>query len=312
MTVICPKCKTKLSLSDDKLKPEGTRFKCIRCGAVLVLKGKGRRREEEAGGAVLPREEVNAPLGGEETNEIPGTKQRQSDASPMQTYREDLAPKDFVGQADQIAPLKKEEPLLSLKNKIGGYETDKVSSEAGEKTKKGISRKTIAAGSAAGLLILVLVWVFLFRSTETAPNKQPAQVQPAGQAASELPAGAPPQGSPAVPSAAPQPAVQTEEMSSSTPEEKAIEMVKRSDALLKMTTVDSIVSKWTQDNTGKYKLIGWQAKKIDEQKYIVSYTALDGSTPKGFYFVADLQSGGVEDLAHNPELQKKYDVQYAH
>jgi hypothetical protein len=88
-------------------------------------------------------------------------------------------------------------------------------------------------------------------------------------------------------------------------------MVKRSDVLLKMTPVGAIVEKWAQDNAGKYKFEGWKVKKIDEQQYLVSYTAFEGNTPKGFYFVADLQNGTVEDLAHNPELQKKYNIQYA-
>ncbi|MDA8104624.1 MAG: hypothetical protein M0Z71_04525, partial [Nitrospiraceae bacterium] len=148
---------------------------------------------------------------------------------------------------------------------------------------------------------------------ETATERQPASVPPAVQGASQPPVPAPSQESqPAItPAAPPQATVPEGEMASSTPEEKAVGMVKGSDALLKMTSVDSIVNKWTQDNAGKYKVVGWQATKIDDQQYLVSYTALDGSTPKGFYFVADLQSGVVEDLAHNPELQKKYNIQYA-
>ncbi|MDA8079229.1 MAG: hypothetical protein M0Z79_09875 [Nitrospiraceae bacterium] len=92
--------------------------------------------------------------------------------------------------------------------------------------------------------------------------------------------------------------------------ERAIEMVKHSEALMKMTTVESIVKKWTEENAGKYKIVGWQAKKVDDRKYFISYTAMDGDMPKGFYFDLDAQTGVVQDLAHNPELQKKYNIQY--
>ncbi len=88
-------------------------------------------------------------------------------------------------------------------------------------------------------------------------------------------------------------------------------MVKNSDALLKNTPVELIVKKWTEENSGKYKIVGWQAKKVDEQNYLVSYTALEGSAVKGFYFTIDAQSRKVQDLARNPELQKKYNIQYS-
>ncbi len=88
-------------------------------------------------------------------------------------------------------------------------------------------------------------------------------------------------------------------------------MVKKSDALLKNTPVELIVQKWTNENSGKFKMVGWQAKKVDEQNYLVSYTALEGSAVKGFYFNVDAQNRVVQDLARNPDLQKKYNIQYS-
>lgn len=38
MIVGCPKCKTKLKVADEKLTPEGTRFKCPKCSTVLLVK----------------------------------------------------------------------------------------------------------------------------------------------------------------------------------------------------------------------------------------------------------------------------------
>ena len=35
MVISCPKCKTKLKISDEKIKPEGTRFRCPKCAAAF-------------------------------------------------------------------------------------------------------------------------------------------------------------------------------------------------------------------------------------------------------------------------------------
>lgn len=38
MVVGCPKCKTKLKVADEKLTPEGVRFKCPKCSTILLVK----------------------------------------------------------------------------------------------------------------------------------------------------------------------------------------------------------------------------------------------------------------------------------
>jgi predicted Zn finger-like uncharacterized protein len=38
VVVICPKCKTRLKVDENKIKPEGSRFKCPKCSAVLLVK----------------------------------------------------------------------------------------------------------------------------------------------------------------------------------------------------------------------------------------------------------------------------------
>ncbi|MEW6066905.1 MAG: response regulator [Nitrospirota bacterium] len=38
MVVICPKCKTKLKVAEEKLTPEGSRFKCPKCSTFLLVK----------------------------------------------------------------------------------------------------------------------------------------------------------------------------------------------------------------------------------------------------------------------------------
>jgi predicted Zn finger-like uncharacterized protein len=38
VVVICPKCKTKLKVDEEKLTPGGARFKCPKCGTILLVK----------------------------------------------------------------------------------------------------------------------------------------------------------------------------------------------------------------------------------------------------------------------------------
>lgn len=38
MVVGCPRCKTRLKIADEKIAPKGTRFKCPKCSAVLLVK----------------------------------------------------------------------------------------------------------------------------------------------------------------------------------------------------------------------------------------------------------------------------------
>ena len=77
------------------------------------------------------------------------------------------------------------------------------------------------------------------------------------------------------------------------------------------TSTESIIKKWTEDNSGKLQLIGWKARKMDDEKYLVSYIAMDGAVPKGFYFDFDIRTGEVVNLANRPDLQKKYNIQYS-
>jgi len=38
LLVACPKCKSRLKIADEKIAPEGSRFKCPKCSAVLLIK----------------------------------------------------------------------------------------------------------------------------------------------------------------------------------------------------------------------------------------------------------------------------------
>ena len=93
-------------------------------------------------------------------------------------------------------------------------------------------------------------------------------------------------------------------------EEMAIESVKKSHVIDRFSDVEALMRKWTDENSGKFQIIGWQAKKADETIYLVSYTASDGLETKGFYFDIDINTGTVHHIADHPELQKKYGIKY--
>jgi hypothetical protein len=100
------------------------------------------------------------------------------------------------------------------------------------------------------------------------------------------------------------------DMSPEKAEETAIELTKKSHALDRFFDVETLMRKWTEENSGKIQIIGWKAKRIDERTYLVGYTASDGLSTKGFYFDIDINTGTVRHIADHPELQKKYGIQY--
>ncbi len=74
-------------------------------------------------------------------------------------------------------------------------------------------------------------------------------------------------------------------------EEKAIELVKRSQGINSFYADESQIS-------------NWDAKKIDNQRYLVSFTASKGSDTRGFYFDTNIKTGSVRHVTDRLELQK--------
>lgn len=304
MTITCPKCKTRLILPEEKLKPEGTRFRCSKCRATLFYKGKGGAPQGNASESepLFPpspgwEHQTSHPLA------VSNTEGRQSHESPLPIEQAD---------AGNIMPADDEKQEMPKKIE-SACETSQQFPSSGAKGGKVIPRKAVLAG-AAGTLILILITIFFSYSQDIAkrdmmqaPNadKVVGMSPPSLKGKEALPQAAPAGGATAGTS---QVGNIVEEPPSAITEEKAIEIVKRSEALLKRASVDAIVRKWTEENAAMLKIVGWQAKKMDEQKYLVSYTALDGGVSKGYYFELDVQSGTVMDLARNPELQKKYTI----
>ncbi|HHN66098.1 MAG TPA: response regulator [Nitrospirae bacterium] len=53
MIVICPKCRVKLKIADEKVSPEGTRFKCPKCTTILMVKRPASKIRERQDNLVL-------------------------------------------------------------------------------------------------------------------------------------------------------------------------------------------------------------------------------------------------------------------
>ena len=214
---------------------------------------------------------------------------------------------------DPVSKKKAEERLRKINEAYGIFRKNLPGSSADLKKTNII---IIAASAGAVLIILLVVLAFstnVFKTDKTA-GPQPAQkeVKTDLPAVPAMPAG---QVNGGQASSSPvyeisQTPVQSA-IGGEITEEKAIEMVKKSQALTRNISTESIIKKWTQENAEKFQIIGWKARKMDDERYLVSYMAMDGASPKGFYFDLDISTGEVENLENKPELQKKYNIQYS-
>jgi predicted Zn finger-like uncharacterized protein len=318
MTITCPKCKARLALPDEKLKAGATKFKCSKCGTSLLYKGKGEGKAEDSSSetakTISPRtpQPTVAP-------KSPGRFKAGKDIpAPGIKSPADLKSSGDTGSstASASSPRPDKQPENQKKAATDHDALTQLSPPPEER--KGVPMRMLLAG-ASGLVILLLAAIFFFRPADRAPQQQaqkPAKATVTADARSpgegpvsqEIGGENAPSGS-AREDASPEQPLRTVPPSEMN-EEKAIDMVKKSDALLKNTPVDEIIRAWTTQNAAQYNVVGWKAKQVDAGKYLVSYTALDGNLTKGFYFDLDVETGVVQDLAHNPELQKKYNIQY--
>lgn len=110
MVVGCPKCKAKLKVSEEKIRPEGSRFRCPKCSAVMLVK---RPAPKEA---FVDREKIMV------AHENPEVSQRVREALRGRQY-EVLEARDGV---EAMIKAMKERPFLVILDtalpKIQGFE----------------------------------------------------------------------------------------------------------------------------------------------------------------------------------------------
>jgi len=162
MKLICPKCNTRLSFPDEKLKPEGTRFRCSKCETVLVCKKKVQKNSQE------PVREPKLP------------------SSPSSPAVPEVSPPPAVPVDSQ--ELDKEQ------------KRQKQFSPPVAEREKVATGKAVLVAAVAGLLLLVIVAVFFFSSQRRSPQVQhlsPSPVKELPRAQSPIRESAPQAGSPA-------------------------------------------------------------------------------------------------------------------
>jgi hypothetical protein len=220
-----------------------------------------------------------------------------------------------VWQTDRSShdPASKKKAEERLKKINEAYEIFRNNHSDSSVESKKSSFTKIAVSAAVVIIILLGALAFSSNLFKTDEISRPQSVQkevkadlpavPAGQVNSSQASVSPSQEIPQTPLL---PAINGE-----ITEEKAIEMVKKSQALYRNTSTESLIKKWSEENAAKFQMVGWNARKVDEERYLVSFTAMDGALPKGFYFALDIRTGEVENLENKPELQKKYNIQYS-
>jgi hypothetical protein len=88
---------------------------------------------------------------------------------------------------------------------------------------------------------------------------------------------------------------------------KAINMVKNSKAIVNYTYTDETIRDYLMTIKGYLKILGWKAKKVNDQTYLVSYTYEVDSGVKGYYFDVNMNANVVRRiLLEDHELERIY------
>ena len=94
------------------------------------------------------------------------------------------------------------------------------------------------------------------------------------------------------------------------PEEQALEMVIKSNALSGDSSVDQKIKNWLSKEKDDIKPIGWKVSKSSTQEYLVSYLykvySFDqGSGERGYFFKVNLNDGSVVNITDDFERNLK-------
>jgi len=222
--------------------------------------------------------------------------------------------------------------LLKVWKKSAGDQDPHTRSKAAERLKKVNDAHTVflqATGSSGksakdsttlkfaiiggiGLVIFIAIALSLFSpalkgSLPSGPDAVPALQTSPEKGIPSLPA-EPAKGQPAPQQTQDPSASDKPDMTAEKTADWAIESIKKSHSLDRIVTVDALVNKWLAETSGKLRPMGWTANKTSEKVFLVSFTATDGITTTGFYFDISTETGEIRNMAHHPDLQKKYGI----
>lgn len=91
-----------------------------------------------------------------------------------------------------------------------------------------------------------------------------------------------------------------------TPEKEAAINLTRNANIFGGVSVDAELRKTLGRTKGYLKIIGWVAEMVNEQTYLVSYSYIDGSGAKGWFFEVNLNGGIVRKVQGDIVLEEKY------
>jgi hypothetical protein len=90
------------------------------------------------------------------------------------------------------------------------------------------------------------------------------------------------------------------------PEDRAIALVKESQALKAGVSVNDMIETLLNERENEIRPIGWEAKRVDNQRYLISYTYRIFSFERGvghggYFFDVDLNTGSVRNVTSKYE-----------
>ncbi len=105
MLVGCPKCKVKLKIADEKIKPEGLKIKCPKCSTVLMVRKPAAPPSPQAAPQAAPRPAAAQPSPKPAPQPAPQAVQPAPQAAPT-SLRAPEAPQPVEAQAKDLNPKK--------------------------------------------------------------------------------------------------------------------------------------------------------------------------------------------------------------
>jgi hypothetical protein len=93
-----------------------------------------------------------------------------------------------------------------------------------------------------------------------------------------------------------------------TPEEQAISLANLYTLPGNTSVMRDSIKQWLQAKKGLLRVYGWNAKKIDDQTYLVGYTYDEGpgSSGGGWVFEVNLKEDIVRNVTGDADLEKRY------
>ena len=95
-----------------------------------------------------------------------------------------------------------------------------------------------------------------------------------------------------------------------TPEKCAIELAKGEHTLFPLSPNEEVIKDDIEAVKGPLNVIGWKARRIDDQTFLVTYLYKTVTQNWLYVFEVNLRAGIVRCVNDNMELRKKYNIHF--